>query len=141
MEKTEKEILDDHLSLCVLAYARLTAGRSERDDIEHRENDTMGLAIQAASLFTVASMDALGDPGRTARAFELAREMFSNLGDVPSVSDACTASLGVLEDVLVHTDDGAKGGAASGDGESAPDTFGARATSSRRRRGKTPPSP
>jgi len=100
VNKTKQEILDDHLSLCVLAYARLTIGGHEPTRREVYTDGMMGQAIQAASLFTVASMEALGGPERSARAFELVREMFLELDVDSSVREACLASLGRLEAAL-----------------------------------------
>ncbi|MBN1882881.1 MAG: hypothetical protein JW885_11955 [Deltaproteobacteria bacterium] len=141
MNKTAKDVLDDHLSLCVLAYARLTARHNGRGCTEKRKDDTMTLAIQAASLFTVSTMNALGDRGCNARALDLTRELFREMEDVPSIGKACTASLGLLSDTLFRREDAQGGGAASEKDGSATDTACARVTSFRRKRGKTPPFP
>jgi len=128
MDKTIKDVLDDHLSLCVLSYARLTDRHDGQDLMRNRQDGVMGLAIQAASLFTVASMNALGDSRSTARVLDLASEMFRDLEDAASVGEACLASLELLGSVLLHKRVEPIGG-------------GIEVTSFRQKRRKTPPSP
>lgn len=140
MDKTVRDVLDDHLSLCVLAYARLTVQYSERDRIERQESDIMKLAIQTASLFTVVSMKALGDPKQTARVVDLARELFDDLEVSDLIGEVCRTSLGLLEDVLFNRDGTLEGGAASENDASAPKRENARTTPSHRKRRRTPPS-
>ena len=141
MNKTVRDVLDDHLSLCVLAYARLSVRHMERDEIEHREDDMMNSAIHAASLFTVASMIALGGSESAARALYIAREMFRDLEDFDFSRSACATSLGLLENVLFHAGNTSEGCVNPKTDESAPDMVSALAMSSRQRRRKTPPSP
>ena len=131
MSKTAKEILDDHIALCILAYARLIVRHNEHDTTENRENGVMELAIQAASLFTVASMTALGNSEHTARVLDFTRDMFRDLEDIPSVGETCTVFFGFLENMLLHTGNIPKGGADYGESEPAPDTLSARTIQSR----------
>ena len=141
MNKTVRDVLDDHLSLCVLAYARLSVRHMERDEIEDREDDMMNSAIQAACLFTVASMIALGGSENAARALYIAREMFRDLEDFDFNRSACATFLGLIENILLSTGETVKDGVVSKNGISAPDIAGARAMSCRQRRRKTPPFP
>ena len=141
MDKTIKDVLDDHLSLCVLAYARLTDRHDGQDLMRNRQDGVMGLAIQAASLFTVASMNALGDSRRTARVLEVVKGMFLELEDVSSVGETCLSSLGLLEDALSPTGNIPRDGVITENDEPPLGTAGAGITPSRQKRRRIPPSP
>jgi len=140
MDKTIKDILSDHLALCVLAYARLTTCGNESAHRGKNQDYLMAQATQAASLFTVASMTALGDPGHNARVLDLVREMFRELDATPRVREACLSSLEVLEGSLTSSKAVPKGGRFFQNDEPPPEAGRPGATAPHQRPGKTPPS-
>ena len=139
MDKTVRDVLDDHIALCVLAYARLTVQHSEWDGIENQESNMMKPAIQAASLFTVVAMKALGNPKQTVRVLDLARKLFGDFEDSGLIGEACSASLGLFENLLLNTGGTLDDGVVSRNDISAPKRENALTTPSHRRRRRTPP--